>query len=143
MAGKKKTLKRSKKFAFIALICILIILVFLSIYKSVPLESKALDLHVTVDERLVFNLDKDKVYFGKVPPGSSSSRDIILKHSYDSAIIVKIEKYGEISNWIDVGATNRIISGGREEKISLTVSVPENASYGNYTGQIKISFYRS
>ncbi len=143
MAKKPKNsfLRRRVKIIAALFVCILVALGVIEILNSIPYDVKVLDLHVTVDGKLGFNLDKDKVYFGKVTPENSGTRDVILEHSYNSSLRVKLFKDGEISNWVSIGTNDFLLNPSEKKNVPLTVTVPENTQFGNYTGTLKIVFY--
>ena len=59
------------------------------------------DAYVSETIRVGLNLDKDKIHFGIVPKGGSSShRDIFITNMWDYDIEVEVKSTGELKGWL-------------------------------------------
>ncbi len=131
-----------------------IILVLLSaillFYASYIIEETAVfsaDVYIS-KEKVGFNLDSDKIHFGIVKKGGSSSLrflEIENKRTYPVEIIIKSK--GEIEDWVYCYLKNipetiqKTFILEPEEKVELVIGlIPgEEAEIGKkYTGEIKI-----
>ena len=98
------------------------------------------EMHLEVGSTSGFNLDTDKLYFGRVVPGSSASRDVIINSSYSSPLRVALEKSGPVADLVVFSENNFVLMPGEHKKVSGSVAVPLNMSYGVYTGTLRVVF---
>jgi uncharacterized membrane protein len=76
--------------------------------------------------------------FGDVEQGRAytGSVDIITSEmDFDNNFV--IEKSGELADWIDVSPTEFDLNAGDTQTLTVTLTVPEDAKLGEYTGAIK------
>ncbi|MDD5416594.1 MAG: hypothetical protein PHU12_01310 [Candidatus Aenigmarchaeota archaeon] len=102
------------------------------------LEDINLNMHIQVNNYTGFNVDTDAIYFGTMPPGGSGQRDITIKNIENHSIKVTILTGGNISEWVSTIDNRFILEPNEERNTTLTVKIPKDAEYGNYTGIAKI-----
>jgi hypothetical protein len=119
------------------LCCVLLFFVF---WLMTPLAVQTNDLHVKVDDYVGINLDTDKLYFGTVTPGSGSRRDMTIAAEKGAFVQVAVE--GPIAPWVTIDKTAFSLAPGISEKITFSVAVPNNTSFGNYTGLVYVRMFR-
>lgn len=105
------------------------------------MQTKELDMFLTVSNYTGFNVDTDAIYFGTIPNGGSGKR-IILLHNLDVNSEVLIKKEGNFMDWILLEENNFFMEANESKNVSVSVRVPADADYGNYTGKLKIVFKR-
>jgi len=101
-----------------------------------------MELHVpeTPDE-VGFDTGLDKIKFGWVPQGSYSKKAIDLANdAADAQVVIKAE--GELAKWVEIEESNFKLLSGESKTVQLKAVVPQDAKAGNYTGVLKIYFYR-
>jgi hypothetical protein len=98
------------------------------------------NMYLTVDNYVGFNAANDSIYFGTVPLGGSASRNIVLKHSYSKPLFVQLKPSGYLSNFVSVSDNNFILEPNKNKIISVSVYVPKNMEYGNYTGKLAVVY---
>lgn len=103
-------------------------------------EVSTVGMHVKIDEVVGFNVDNSSLFFGTIPPGSSSKRDIALS-GVDSSRIYLIPT-GGISNWVSFSENNFILKKEESINVSVMIKAPDNAGYGEYSGKLMILFWR-
>ena len=145
-AGKGKGIKqnRSKVKTTIVIVCILLIIAGLGlVYASwTAPETKTFDMYLNVSTYTGFNIDTSAIWFGTVPRSGTSSRTITLKNADDWPRRVDIRATGQLFGWVGVDSNGFVLGPGQEKNLTVYVVVPDDASYGNYTGKLEIAFRR-
>ncbi len=95
-----------------------------------------LPLFVVVNKTAGFNLEKDSLNFGSLPPGSCSVRGVSVENNGEPKTNIKIavKVDGELSKWITARAQNILLKPGEKAKLDFSLCIPENTPYGSYSG---------
>jgi hypothetical protein len=102
---------------------------------------KEIDTSVLITEHSAgLNADKGHLRFGKNFPGGWARRSFNLTVSQPS--IVKIIVAGNISDFMGFSENNFLLEPNLIKNIDVEISIPLNASLGNYTGKIKVYILR-
>jgi len=125
----------------------MLILIFFILFYSINkyivsnevLQTKELDMFLTVSNYTGFNVDTDAIYFGTIPPGGSGKRIIVL-HNLDMNSEVLIKKEGNFVDWVVLDEDDFFMEANESKNVSIGVEVPANAEYRNYTGKLNIIF---
>ncbi len=136
MAEKKKK-ESSLKIFFAALLIMLffiIIFYFLFFYFK-PLETKIVEVKFSVADHPAFDLNSSSLIFGKVPPGSSAVRNVILENKYGFPIEVKVFASRNIARFLQADSS-LTIGALNTSRFPVNLRVPNNADFGNYSGKI-------
>ena len=97
---------------------------------------------ITVAENIAGrNADPGSRKFGKSSPGGEATRYFIIDTDYDAKVRIKAE--GNISQFLGFSDTSFVMEPGEAKKISVTASIPGNASLGYYEVKVKVYLYRS
>ena len=130
------------KFAILLILSIAatigIMCIFYSYYIVYDYQEK--NMYLAVDNYIWFNGAKDSIYFGTVPLEGSASRSIVLKHSYSKPLLVILKPSGYLANFVSVSDNNFILEPNMNKKIAVSVYVPKNMEYGNYTGKLAVIY---
>lgn len=87
------------------------------------------------------NVDTDAVYFGSVPRGSSSSRDIHIQSDED--LFVTAVAVGNISSVVTISENNFMVGPGTKKTLTLTATAPLDDPYITaYSGILRLIFRR-
>ena len=113
-------------------------LTFLIIVQDV----RTLDMHLAISNVFGFNIDTDKIYFGDIPPGTSSSRKVIVSNDDFEKSIVRIKTFGDLKDWVIVSEKNFILEKGEYKLIEVSVYPPPSAEYKEYEGKLLIILTR-
>lgn len=105
-------------------------------------QTQEYDIDLIVGNMAGFNLDKDKVHFGTLPPGNNAERKFDVQNLEYNLIKVNVKTSGEFGKWIYVDKNNFYLSKGESEEIKVIAYVPENAEINTYEGKLKIVFTR-
>ena len=129
-------MERKNKLFIIALILFILSLGFFifTIYSKVSyLERKMFFARVIVSNSSGFDLNSTALTFGKIMPGSSSTRNLIMENNYGLPIIVELSSKGDISELLKY--TERTwVENNKTEKIAVTATAPQDMEYGTYEG---------
>lgn len=146
--NKKNVLKPSK-YKIITIILLLAFVFIIGIFLTITvynqyivLRYQEIDLFVKVQNSTTgaFNISTDALNFAKTYPGGSSVKRIYM-NSLKRAM-VHIEADGEIARFISVSDNNFLIAPNEYRQIEVYLSVPPETVEGNYSGKLKIYFYR-
>jgi hypothetical protein len=124
----------------IFIICIGLIYIFyysLAVYKVVEY-----DVYLIVGNKIGFDLSKEYIHFGIVPPNGSSTKDIFIYNNEDKKLKLQLKLEGNVSQFVYVKDFSPVIMPHENKTLTFYAIVPSNASYGNYSGKLKIIFRR-
>lgn len=141
MPARKNSHKARRR--FYALIIISLILFSFSIWGWVnkPIKTEIIDVKFIIGESIGFSINQTELNFGKVTPGGSATRKIIVENDYDAPIRIEILVSNNIANFI-FSEKDYVVPAKNTTKIPITLVVPEHIDYGNYSGKIKIESYK-
>ena len=99
----------------------------------------SVDLHLTVGNVLGLNTDTDAIWFGTVSRGNTGMKHINIAAGKTGVYVIKIQ--GEpLDDWISVSKNNILLETGENKSISISVTVPMNAEFGDYNGTLEVYF---
>lgn len=131
---------QKNKVNLLIIVIVIIILVF-SIWTwfQRPIEVKTMEVEFSVGSSAGVNIDTDKLYLGRVTPGSSSSRAVNIENSYDFPVKIKVFVTKSIADYIFLNEEFTIDSNN-VTRVPIDLSVPQDIPYGNYTGELRFEF---
>lgn len=136
MAGK-----RTIRIAYAVMILIgaaLITVVFTLFFSPFSLfEARDIPMDITVSNYTGFNVDNDSIHFGTLMRGSSGSRNITITNNRSSSCSITTHLLGDLSKWVSVSEREFIVDSHKSAVITVRVSVPYTAEFGNYTGTLR------
>ncbi len=127
----------------LAFVFIIGIFLTITVYnKYVVLKYQEIDLFVKVQNGSTgaFNTSTDALNFAKTYPSGNSVKRIYMNSSKKA--MVHIEADGNISGFISVSDNNFLIEPNEYKQIEVYLSVPSGTVEGDYSGKLKIYFYR-
>ena len=86
------------------------------------------------------NLDTDRLHFGGVPPGDYAQRKIHISYTRDSHVQIMVK--GDLAQFTSISENDFFLPANERKDINFTASIPENTTFGNYTGTIFLTFLR-
>ena len=100
------------------------------------------DMDVYVEDRAGFNVDRDAIHFGIMPPTGVGERRIdLVSGPYRTRVTA--ESYGDIAKWVHVSKNNVVMEPNESTPILVRVMVPEDAKIPDYKdGKLRILFKR-
>ena len=130
-----------KKHFIVLMICIAaILLLSFTISKSQVLQKQSIPIFVKVAPYVGLSVDKDKLHFGAVPRGGISRRMVFLYNNDTYVKSVSIKATGQASQWLRLSDNNFKLASYENKTLNLTISIPRDADYGNYTGNLILTF---
>ena len=110
------------------------------------IDSKALLAKSEVDAVFIVSdhpgigLDREKLNFGMITPGSSSTKKLTLQ-PYASEVFVHITMSPEINDSVDVNKNDFVLLPNTTKELSFYLVKTNSLEYGNYSGLVYISYY--
>ena len=74
------------------------------------------------------------LYFGRIPPGGSGKREIIIKNNEGVPVILNIDILGNASEFVTCSGNNSEIMPQGQITVACTANIPENASPAEFEG---------
>ena len=149
MRRKKVRKKRKKKIKdkklilkqfVIVILAIIIVLAIAAMILSFRIRQiQIIDIKLKVSDRLGFNVENASINFGKVIPGATGTRNLVLD-SRNETYRCFIFLIGNLAKWVEVSEKNFVFQG--EKGINFHVKPPNDAQIGNYTGKAIIILIR-
>lgn len=147
MASKnsKRNLKKRKNLEKIIFLLFVLFFVLLAVNSyillSAPIKEETLVVKFSVGNSLGIDLNSSLLTFGTVFPGSVAYRDINIENRYEFPIIMKVLADKNLASLLYV--ERRYTVGPRSFlTFPIFLSVPEDYSSGNYTGEVKIQIWK-
>ena len=102
-------------------------------------ETQPIFVKVVQGRTIGFNLETERVNFGKLRPGDTGERTIIINNNRSQQHRIKIGVSGEVDGWIFPSQSNFIMEPHTEQEVYLRMRVP-SVEPGNYTGTLHVYF---
>ncbi len=125
------------------LVFLLVLFGFMIFYSFYYIQgSDSIDMQYEVTEKLAFNTDTDKLYFGKGMPGTQTKRDLKVNNTYDFPINVLVKVAGPLKPYTTVSKNDFILDAGESTIITYYVKTSKETESGNYTGVTTLVYTR-
>lgn len=102
-----------------------------------------INMDVTVQSSIAFNLDSDALHFGGGMPGTDIERAMKITNAKLYSVQVELFTQGEISPWVVTNEPKFVIGPNETRNVTFTAYIPANATYGNHTGEIVVTIKRA
>lgn len=143
--NKKKKGSDKKVYIITALVFLVsIVMFYISIYLNslMVLQEKEVYASINITDRGGFDVNTTALTFGKIRPGDSASRSLVIENNYTLPIIVEFSSKGNISRFLKFEKENYLMPGANKT-ISFAVVASADESYGFYDGSVKVVFKRA
>lgn len=135
--------KESKGARWVFLSLIIVILAFSILTSKLrPVESRTMEVEFSVGDTTGINVDTDKLYFGRIVRGGSAQRTVNIENGYIFPLRVKIFASKEIIDYIFLD-NEFIVEPGKVTHVPITLNVPLDMPYGNYSGKIRFDLLKA
>jgi hypothetical protein len=104
------------------------------------IDEKKYPYYIIVSNHFGIDVNSSSFRFGMISPGSSSNRYFKVQNNYGKSVFVEIYSDGDLSRFLKISNNNFLLEKNKSELISITVSIPAEFSYGNYSGNIIMLF---
>lgn len=122
----------------------LVLIAFLAYYFSYAsiIQQQSLPVFVKVAPYIGLAVDKDRLHFGAVPKGGRSRRMLFLYNDdvYDKYVTIKPE--GNIKQFLKLSDDSFKLASYENKTLNITIAIPKDAEYGNYSGNLYLYFRR-
>jgi hypothetical protein len=107
-----------------------------------PVRVETFEVNFSVGATTGINIDTDKLYFGRIIPGNSAERTLVIQNEYGFPVNIKPRVTSNLLRYILV-EENIGIEPGMTRKIPVNINIPLDTKYGEYSGKIKFYVYRA
>ena len=128
-------------YALLFFLIFFLIIYSLSLFLYKPLKTEIVPVKFIVGDRLGVDLNATEANFGIVLRKGGGVRKLIIENSYDFEVLLKLFVSKDIAPYIFANETF-VLHPDETQKISLILVIPDNAAYGNYSGNVTLKFYR-
>ncbi len=128
-----------KNIVILAAVVLLSIIAAILIYPY-PTDIQELDIYLKVGNYTGIDVDTSAVVFGTIMPTGRASRDIVITNEDVKQHKIRINIAGKLKDWITMSDNRFNLDASENRTITLTINVPGNARYGNYTDRLMIIF---
>lgn len=128
--------RKNKILMILVFVCTLVIVISII---NLPLNKETISAKFVLGENMGFDLSPGKLNFGKIVPGNSASRKIIVENNYDKVIRVNIKSSGEISNSMVVSENNFILNPFESKVVVFSIYTSGLTEFGDYKGKVSIT----
>lgn len=133
----------------IQLVLLMVVVLLLSVTATLYFYSNyiivdewAIPAEAIVDGRTGFQHDKGKLLFGNVMGGNTGRKFVNVSNRKDETLQVKVGMDGDLGVWTEIEPREFTLDPGEHQKVALRLSIPEDPTYGNYSGTVRIVFKR-
>lgn len=135
-------MERNNQLKLLAGLLLLIIFFNLHLLKNNdPVEIRRLESSVIISDSVGFDLDNRSLTFGRVLPGTTSSRGVAFVNSYSYPVNVLVYGSGGMKDFIF--SKEFEVEGYGEEDVSVIVIIPEGHEHGEYYGEVVFEVFSS
>ena len=117
-------------------------LIFFILFHSLFIRNahiiKELSVKVEVDSVIGVDVDNTALAFGKLPPGSSSTKEIIIENNKEKEVKIILKAEGPSASIIQFSENNIIMESKETKTIQIIATAPLEAKEKYYAGTIKI-----
>ena len=120
---------------------------FLIIYNTLifinkPIYTKELQVYFTIGDKIGLTINSTSLDFGILMANTSSTKTINLTNQYNFPIKVKIFMNPKMEGYL-FSKNNFIIHPQQTVSHTFTLTLPQDAKKGDYSGKIKLYFFKS
>ena len=107
-----------------------------------PVSVFVVEASMEVSDQVGFDVNDTALTFGKVVPGTSSTRSVVIANGHAFPVVVRVDVLGGISDFV-ASSDEVMLAAGEERSLGMTVSVPSGAVPGVYEGVVEFVLYRA
>jgi len=119
----------------------ILIIFTISLWMNKPLKVETMDLKFMVGDTVGIDLNPSGLIFGRVIQGGEATRSVIVDNDYDFDVRLKILVSKDLADYVYT-ESQLIIPAKESIQIPISLKVPQDIMYGNYSGKIKFEFRR-
>jgi hypothetical protein len=104
------------------------------------MQEVPMDITVSANKSVGFNLDTDAIHFGKMPANSQGWHGFNLTNKMNESYRVHLMPLGEMAGWVSFVENDFIIEPDSIKEARAIASIPSGATPRKYTGTIRAYF---
>lgn len=134
-------MKRNKLFALLAFTAALLIVITAFIYQSYNVKY-VLEQEIIMEVGIpsAFNVETDRINFGRVKPDSFATRFLNISHHDAYPLEVVVIAKGDISPYLSVSENFFILEPGQFKELKIRAMPKNDTVFGVYTGTLQVIF---
>ena len=126
------------------LISVGVTLIYFNAYVLVEKKVVPIDFEVISGKRIGMTIDSDALHFGRIPIGGGASRYFTVRNQADFDMSVSIGIDADFNEWVSVDPAHQyfVLGPGNESRITVKLSIPDDAVAKQYNGSMIVLFKR-
>jgi hypothetical protein len=138
MKRKNKSRQMNRNFFAVASLILVVSSIFLAVaftgfVRSLPLESKEVDVSFEISDVLGVDLNTSALTFGTVVPGYSLERNVIIQNRNDFPVEAIVRFSADIDRFLSAPEKTLILPG-EEKAISVTLVISKDEKFEAHSG---------
>lgn len=132
-------MKRNNLILMLVLICFFIMgttSFFYFRYNTLSIEEYPMFL--LVGDKLGIDVGSDIIRFGRIKPGGGSSRTFVLQNDYSQEVKINMRIFGDLESYASLSDNHFVLVPNETKEVMISVGVPNDLSFGNYTGTLRV-----
>ncbi len=113
---------------------------FYSEWYVLDVQEVPVRFQVSTGQTIGFALDKDVLAFGRIPPGGKAERGATIESYLPSRAVITMSD--NLASILTTTENNILLEARTPQQINFVLSIPESMDAGNYTGQVRITYFR-
>lgn len=122
--------------------CLLVVFISFFIIFSRPFDVRTLDVRFMVGDSVGLDINASSLTFGRVLPGTVSSRVVFVDNPYDFPVEVIVFIDPVVSPYLTTAEPSFTIEPFSRYNASFTLYVPSGTAFGSYEGSLRFEFKR-
>lgn len=118
-----------------------IAITFITLFNSLFLINANLvrEIEVNIQTGNTIGINSDpSLSFGILPPGSSSTKRLIIENKEDKKIMIKLKAEGSAKELLEFEENNFYLNQKETKQIDIIATAPITSKNEEYTGKVKI-----
>ncbi len=131
-------MQKNLRIISLLVVALSLIIVFNGLYSVNPYLVKEIPIEMEISNFIGFDINTTALTFGKIPPGSTSSKKITVNNNKNKEVLISLKTYGETTKFITLEQNNFILLPYESKEINIFATAPLNSNNGIYSGGLKV-----
>lgn len=101
-------------------------------------QERRIEFQVTEGQHIGFNIETDRLVFGKVPQAGGAERRVTLSSPVPANAHITIHN----TTWVTPSVSRMTFAPNEQQQVLFSLEVPKNATPGNYSGKVRVVYTR-
>lgn len=135
----QKNMQKSLRIIASLTVALSLIIIFHSLFIIDANLIKELEVNIKTGKVIGFDVNTTALTFGRIPPGSTSIREITITNTKNKPVKIILKAEGEAQPFISFQENNIPLQPLETKKIKVYATAPSNSKKNEeYTGKVKI-----